>query len=62
MSLKDAAGLVKKYAMVNVQQYQIVAIGDSVGQCEDNYLELLLASNGSQGTAEETGDPEGRDS
>ena len=38
-------GLVKKYAMVNVQKYQIVAIGDSVSQCEENYLELLF-SNG----------------
>ena len=45
MALKDDAGLVKKYAMVNVQKYQIVAIGDSVSQCEDNYLELLF-SNG----------------
>lgn len=45
MALKDDAGLVKKYAMVNVQKYQIVAIGDSVSQCEENYLELLL-SNG----------------
>ena len=35
----------KKYAMVNVQKYQIVAIGDSVSQCEENYLDLL-ASNG----------------
>lgn len=45
MALKDDAGLVKKYAMVNVQKYQIVAIGDSVSQCEENYLDLLL-SNG----------------
>ncbi len=45
IALKDDAGLVKKYAMVNVQKYQIVAIGDSVSQCEDNYLELLF-SNG----------------
>lgn len=45
IALKDDAGLVKKYAMVNVQRYQIVAIGDSVSQCEENYLELLL-SNG----------------
>ena len=33
---------VKKYAMVNVQKYQIVAIGDSVSQCQENYNELLL--------------------
>ncbi|MCI9237224.1 MAG: CvpA family protein [Dorea sp.] len=44
IALKDDAGLVKKYAMVNVQKYQIVAIGDSVSQCEENYLELLLSS------------------
>lgn len=44
IALKDAAGLVKKYAMVNVQKYQIVAIGDNVSQCEDNYLELLFSS------------------
>lgn len=45
IALKDESGLVKKYAMVNVQKYQIVAIGDSVSQCEENYLELLF-SNG----------------
>lgn len=47
IALKDDAGLVKKYAMVNVQKYQIVAIGDSVSQCEDEYYKLLL-SNGVQ--------------
>lgn len=45
VALKDDAGLVKKYAMVNVQKYQIVAIGDSVSTCQDFYQELLL-SNG----------------
>ncbi len=45
VALKDDAGLVKKYAMVNVQKYQIVAIGDSVSSCQDSYQELLL-SNG----------------
>ena len=42
VALKDDSGLVKKYAMVNVQKYQIVAIGDSVSQCQENYNELLL--------------------
>lgn len=41
MALKDGAGLVKKYAMVNVQKYQWVAIGDTVQECEKNYIELL---------------------
>lgn len=53
IALKDDAGLVKKYAMVNVQKYQIVAIGDSVSQCEENYLELLF-SNGVKETEQDT--------
>ena len=44
MALKDGAGLVKKYAMVNVQKYQNVAIGDTVQECEENYVELLKSS------------------
>ncbi len=44
LALKDAAGLVKKYAMVNIAQYQIVAIGDTVNQCEKTYLELMKSS------------------
>ncbi len=45
MALKDGAGLVKKYAMVNVQKYQWVAIGDTVQECERNYTGLL-STNG----------------
>lgn len=41
MALKDGAGLVKKYAMVNVQKYQWVAIGDTVKECEKAYVSLL---------------------
>lgn len=41
IALKDDAGLVKKYAMVNVQKYQIVAIGDSVSACEEVYTNLM---------------------
>lgn len=41
MALKDDAGLVKKYAMVNVEKYQWVAIGDTIKECEKNYVELL---------------------
>ena len=44
MALKDGAGLVKKYAMVNVQKYQNVAIGDTVQECEKNYEDLLKDS------------------
>ena len=45
MALKDEAQLVKMYAMVNVQQYQIVATGTSVAECERNYISLLASNN-----------------
>ena len=41
MALKDESGLVKKYAMVNIEKYQWVAIGDTVKECEKEYSELL---------------------
>ncbi len=41
IALKDNAGLVKKYAMVNVQKYQVVGIGDTVSECESEYQKLL---------------------
>lgn len=41
MALKDDAGLVKSYAMLNIEKYQNVAIGDTVLQCENNYKQLL---------------------
>ncbi len=41
MALKDSAGLVKSYAMLNIEKYQNVAIGDTVAQCEENYRRLL---------------------
>ena len=49
MALKDYAGLVKMYAMVNVQQYQIVATGTTVAECQENYQKLLRQNNLSVG-------------
>lgn len=57
IALKDDAGLVKKYAMVNVQKYQIVAIGDTVSECEENYSTLMY-ENGIRETPEDTRDIE----
>ena len=45
MALKGADGLVKMYAMVNVQQYNIVETGGTVAECEANYRRTL-ADNG----------------
>ena len=50
MALKDGAGLVKKYAMVNVEKYQWVAIGDTVREVEKNYR-TLLSTNGIESDA-----------
>ncbi len=52
MALKDDAGLVKKYAMVNIQKYQWVAIGDTVKECRKAYNQLL-SMNGLKNTAME---------
>jgi hypothetical protein len=45
LALKDNAGLVKKYAMVNIQTYQNVAIGDTVEDCEKTYLKMVKGSS-----------------
>lgn len=42
MALKDSSSLVKMFAMVNVQQYHIVATGTTVAECMDNYTALLM--------------------
>lgn len=41
MALKDASNLVKMYAMVNVEQYQIVVAADTVAECEQLYVTKL---------------------
>ncbi len=59
MALKDDAGLAKKFAMIDIQRYQNVAIGDTVADCQKSY-KALLATNGAvsavdssaQGTAD----------
>ena len=45
MALKDGAGLVKKFAMIDIQRYQNVAVGDTVADTQKAY-EALLATNG----------------
>ena len=45
MALKDSAGLVKKFAMIDIQRYQNVATGDTVNECQKVY-KALLATNG----------------
>ncbi|MCI5649714.1 MAG: CvpA family protein [Fusicatenibacter sp.] len=54
LALKDEAGLVKKYAMVNIQKYQNVAIGDTVSECQENYQKLLKSNGISTSVSEES--------
>ncbi len=51
MVLKDAGGLVKLYALVNVEQYGIVATGDTQTKAMKAYKELLVEN----GIIESTG-------
>ena len=41
ISLKDAAGLVKMYAFVDVEQYQVVGTGQTIDQAKQNYRAAL---------------------
>lgn len=44
MALKDNAGLVKKYAMIDIQRYQNVAVGDTLEETEKSYKKMLRAN------------------
>lgn len=45
ISLKDAAGLVKMYAFVDVEQYQIVGTGETVEAARSDYITKLQDEN-----------------
>ena len=45
MALKDNAGLVKQFAMLDIQRYQNVAVGNTAAECQKAY-QALLATNG----------------
>lgn len=47
MVLKDASGLVKLYAAVNVEQYNIVTTASSQTECLNRYKQLLGIESGS---------------
>ncbi len=45
MSLKDKDNLVKRYAMVNVENYQVVVTGVTIAECMDAYAKKLKQNN-----------------
>lgn len=49
MALKDNAGLVKMYAMINVEHYQSVATGSTVASTQESYLQMLATSGALSG-------------
>lgn len=53
MVLKDAAGLVKLYALVNVENYSIVATGSTQTEAMSSYKKLLKQSNIATGEEDE---------
>ena len=57
MVLKDSGGLVKLYALVNVEKYNIVATATTQADAKKEYLKLLkqegvLSNNGGESSAE----------
>ncbi|MDO4167117.1 MAG: hypothetical protein Q4D32_06910, partial [Eubacteriales bacterium] len=53
MVLKDSGGLVKLYAMVNVEQYNIVATATTQNKVFENYCKLLAAEGNAEAVTEE---------
>lgn len=54
MSLKDSAGLVKMYAFVDVEQYQVVGTGSNVQKAMEDYASKLGSSDAAQGGSSAT--------
>ncbi|MFJ8531419.1 cell shape-determining protein [Bacillus sp. NPDC094106] len=54
LTLKDKKGLVKSYGMVNVENYNLVAVGDTLQDTLNNYIKSL-AGKGSHTDLKSTG-------
>jgi len=49
MTLKDSARLIKKYAFVNVKEYMVVGVGDTMAEAQTDYAKALQAASIGQG-------------
>ncbi len=58
VSLKDSAGLVKMYAFIDVQHYQVVATGNTIREARENYTKRLAEDMGGYGDSESVPEPE----
>ena len=46
MTLKDREGLIKQYAMVSVQNYSVVGVGETIRLAYDNYRQTMRNTSG----------------
>ncbi len=60
VSLKDSAGLVKMYAFIDVQHYQVVATGNTIREAKENYTKRLAEDIGSFGNGSPEPEPESK--
>ena len=60
VSLKDSAGLVKMYAFIDVQHYQVVATGSTIREARENYTKRLAEDVGGYGDAVSEPEPENK--
>ena len=58
MTLKDNAGLIKKYAFVSVRDYMLVGVGDTMDAAMKDYRSVMQSQSGSTGIADEMGKTE----
>ena len=47
VALKDGEGLIKSYAMVNIQNYSIATKGNSLVECSRSYMQVVAKSGSS---------------
>lgn len=53
MTLKDDEGLIKQYAMVNIESYSIVAVADTISLTQSQYMSRMTATGNNVAFAEE---------
>ena len=53
MTLKDDEGLIKQYAMVNIESYSIVAVGDTISLTQSQYMSRMTATGNNVAFSEE---------
>lgn len=54
MALKDSEGLIKNYAMVNIERYNIAAKGQNLSETQRAYLQAISKSGASYVASDET--------